>query len=44
MRHVLENTDNLVIKQGEVAEILVETNVLLELKQHQMLFIHVRLL
>ena len=24
MRHVLENTDNLVIKQGEVAEILVE--------------------
>lgn len=26
MRHVLENTDNLVIKQGEVAEVLVEDN------------------
>ena len=26
MRHVLENTDNLVIKQGEVAEVLVENN------------------
>lgn len=26
MRHVLENTDNLTLKQGEVAEILVENN------------------
>ena len=26
MRHVLENTDHLVIKQGEVAEILVDDN------------------
>ena len=32
MRHVLENTDNLVIKQGEVAEILVENNCVVGVK------------
>ena len=32
MRHVLENTDNLVIKQGEVAEILVENKCVVEVK------------
>ena len=32
MRHVLENTDNLVIKQGEVAEILVENKCVVGVK------------
>lgn len=32
MRHVLENTDNLVIKQGEVAEVLVENKCVVGVK------------
>ena len=32
MRHILENTDNLVIKQGEVAEILVENKCVVGVK------------
>ena len=32
MRHVLENTDNLVIKQGEVAEVLVENQCVVGVK------------